>query len=214
MKVKAAKYPSNAQLKKKCGWKEIPLGGIITRPSSALENKTGTWRAFRPVIDEKKCINCDQCVEAFSQIVRAEVCRCGSGSRAIERQRHRAAKRQKCRTPVIIHGGFVQRDPRRVLGIEQCIQVPSGHVGFTMKGAEGKSRFRPHLGTEKRNLVVVRVEDMLHRPAPQLDRCGDVRGVNIVDFCHATCPRVILDLIGCEDLPTRGKSFQQDSSKA
>jgi len=59
---KKDEYPSNEQLKRKCGWKEIPLAGAITRPASALENRTGSWRAFRPVIDEKKCINCDFCV--------------------------------------------------------------------------------------------------------------------------------------------------------
>lgn len=55
-------FPSNEELKRKCSWKEIPIAGAITRRASALENKTGTWRAFRPVIDEKKCINCDLCV--------------------------------------------------------------------------------------------------------------------------------------------------------
>ncbi len=55
------KYPTKEQLKRKCGWKEIPIAGIITRAASALDNKTGSWRAFRPVIDEKKCINCAFC---------------------------------------------------------------------------------------------------------------------------------------------------------
>lgn len=58
----SGKFPSNEQLKRKCGWKEIPLAGIITRAASALENRTGSWRAFRPVIDEGKCINCAICV--------------------------------------------------------------------------------------------------------------------------------------------------------
>jgi pyruvate ferredoxin oxidoreductase delta subunit len=56
------KYPANEQLKRKCSWKEIPPGGIITRAGSALENKTGSWRSFRPVIDESKCINCSFCI--------------------------------------------------------------------------------------------------------------------------------------------------------
>ncbi|UCD03473.1 MAG: 4Fe-4S dicluster domain-containing protein [Candidatus Aenigmatarchaeota archaeon] len=46
----------------KCSWKEIPIAGVITRAASALDNKTGSWRAFRPVIDEKRCINCALCV--------------------------------------------------------------------------------------------------------------------------------------------------------
>ncbi len=55
------KFPTREQLKKKCGWLEIPKAGVITRAASALDNKTGSWRAFRPVIDEKKCINCGFC---------------------------------------------------------------------------------------------------------------------------------------------------------
>jgi len=55
------KFPQKEHLEKKCGWKEIPRGGVITRAASALDNKTGSWRAFRPVIDESKCINCGIC---------------------------------------------------------------------------------------------------------------------------------------------------------
>ena len=56
------KFPGKEQLGRKCGWKEIPPAGIILRAASALDNKTGSWRSFRPVIDEKKCINCEFCV--------------------------------------------------------------------------------------------------------------------------------------------------------
>ncbi len=55
-------FPTKEQLGRKLGWKEIPIGGVITRRASALMNKTGSWRAFRPVIDESKCINCSLCV--------------------------------------------------------------------------------------------------------------------------------------------------------
>ncbi len=57
-----AEYPTKEQLKRQCGWKEIPIGGVITRAASALDNKTGSWRAFRPVIDESKCIHCSFCI--------------------------------------------------------------------------------------------------------------------------------------------------------
>ncbi len=49
-------------MEKKKGWKEIPIGGVIENPPTSLKNKTGAWRAFRPVWDEKKCINCMICV--------------------------------------------------------------------------------------------------------------------------------------------------------
>jgi len=41
---------------------EIPIGGLITKAGSSKEFKTGNWRSFRPIIDEKKCINCMFCV--------------------------------------------------------------------------------------------------------------------------------------------------------
>jgi len=55
-------YPTEETIKKKMGWKDIPEGGMITKRASALMNKTGTWRAFRPVLDEGKCIDCALCV--------------------------------------------------------------------------------------------------------------------------------------------------------
>jgi len=54
-------FPTNEQLRKKVGWRKKPIGGVITRAGSALENKTGSWRAFRPVVDDKKCIDCGLC---------------------------------------------------------------------------------------------------------------------------------------------------------
>ncbi len=44
------------------GWKEIPEGGLIVEPHTSLENKTGTWRSFKPVWDPDKCIHCMFCV--------------------------------------------------------------------------------------------------------------------------------------------------------
>ncbi|MCD6470275.1 4Fe-4S binding protein [Candidatus Bathyarchaeota archaeon] len=45
----------------KLGWKSIPIGGCILEPGSAMKYKTGDWRAFRPVIDKERCINCLLC---------------------------------------------------------------------------------------------------------------------------------------------------------
>ncbi|MBU3933672.1 MAG: 4Fe-4S binding protein [Candidatus Omnitrophica bacterium] len=42
-------------------WKEIPIGGLIDKAGSAAEYKTGDWRTFRPVRDEKKCVHCLIC---------------------------------------------------------------------------------------------------------------------------------------------------------
>jgi pyruvate ferredoxin oxidoreductase delta subunit len=54
-------FPEERHLKAKAGWKEIPPGGLITTAGSSRLNKTGSWRAFRPVKDEKKCIHCFFC---------------------------------------------------------------------------------------------------------------------------------------------------------
>jgi len=45
----------------KPGWKSIPIGGVLLEPGSALKYKTGDWRAFRPIVDEAKCVNCLLC---------------------------------------------------------------------------------------------------------------------------------------------------------
>lgn len=42
-------------------WREMPPGGIIPVPKTSLLNKTGTWRALKPVINQAKCIKCLMC---------------------------------------------------------------------------------------------------------------------------------------------------------
>ena len=46
---------------KEKGWKDIPIGGCILEPGSAEKYKTGSWRTFRPLWDEEKCIQCLRC---------------------------------------------------------------------------------------------------------------------------------------------------------
>jgi pyruvate ferredoxin oxidoreductase delta subunit len=43
------------------GWKDIPIGGWITEPATAMTYRTGGWRIERPVRDESTCTNCLQC---------------------------------------------------------------------------------------------------------------------------------------------------------
>lgn len=47
--------------KKLKGWKELEVGAVITEAGSMASEKKGSWRAQRPVIDEKKCIKCGLC---------------------------------------------------------------------------------------------------------------------------------------------------------
>ena len=47
--------------RQKPGWKSLPIAGILLEPGSSTKYKTGDWRAFRPVLDEKKCVNCLTC---------------------------------------------------------------------------------------------------------------------------------------------------------
>jgi len=45
----------------KRGWKSLPLGAVVLEPGSSLKYKTGDWRAFHPVVDKEKCVNCLFC---------------------------------------------------------------------------------------------------------------------------------------------------------
>lgn len=45
----------------KAGYKGIPIGGVIDKPGTALQYKTGGWRSFRPEVDQDTCTNCLQC---------------------------------------------------------------------------------------------------------------------------------------------------------
>jgi len=40
----------------------MKLLGIVTRPGSSRENKTGGWRTMRPGIDAEKCTGCRTCM--------------------------------------------------------------------------------------------------------------------------------------------------------
>ena len=46
---------------KKPGWKKLPMAAVVTEPGSSRKYKTGDWRAFKPVVDTGKCINCLFC---------------------------------------------------------------------------------------------------------------------------------------------------------
>ena len=43
------------------GWKEIPIGGVITEAGNSDNYETGSWRAYKPILDTEKCINCLKC---------------------------------------------------------------------------------------------------------------------------------------------------------
>ena len=42
-------------------WKQIPIGGKITKGGTAKKFKTGNWKVLKPIRDEKKCIHCLKC---------------------------------------------------------------------------------------------------------------------------------------------------------
>jgi len=45
----------------KPGWKALPIGAVVLEAGSSLKYKTGDWRAFRPLVDKEKCVNCLLC---------------------------------------------------------------------------------------------------------------------------------------------------------
>src|SRR3990172_3600283 len=46
---------------KQKGWKDLPPGSVVLEGGSAVNFKTGSWRAFRPVWIEENCIQCMFC---------------------------------------------------------------------------------------------------------------------------------------------------------
>ncbi|MDX9821277.1 MAG: 4Fe-4S binding protein [Syntrophales bacterium] len=42
-------------------WQELNPGCMVFRPGSARDYHTGSWRAKRPIYDNKKCIKCGVC---------------------------------------------------------------------------------------------------------------------------------------------------------
>jgi len=43
------------------GWAKLPRAGAIMAAGNSVKFVTGTWRTFRPVWDEEKCIHCLTC---------------------------------------------------------------------------------------------------------------------------------------------------------
>lgn len=43
------------------GWKQLVRGGLVLEPGNSVENKTGTWRYQRPIIDWGICTHCMLC---------------------------------------------------------------------------------------------------------------------------------------------------------
>lgn len=48
-------------MKKAPGYKDIPIGGLILEAGNAEKYETGSWRTFRPIHDDEKCIHCLLC---------------------------------------------------------------------------------------------------------------------------------------------------------
>jgi len=42
-------------------WQDIPIGGVIEEAGCADEYVTGTWRTYKPIWHDEKCIQCLRC---------------------------------------------------------------------------------------------------------------------------------------------------------
>ena len=40
----------------------VSIGCVIKNPGNTRNNKTGSWRTFKPVLDKEKCIDCENCI--------------------------------------------------------------------------------------------------------------------------------------------------------
>ncbi len=43
------------------GYKEIPIGGIITEAGNSVKYNTGDWRSSKPIWTEEGCVHCLLC---------------------------------------------------------------------------------------------------------------------------------------------------------
>ena len=43
------------------GEKKINIGAIVYDEGNSVQNKTGSWRTFKPELDKDKCIRCFEC---------------------------------------------------------------------------------------------------------------------------------------------------------
>jgi pyruvate ferredoxin oxidoreductase delta subunit len=43
------------------GYRDIPLGGIITKGGSSVAYKTGEWRSMKPLWNKDGCVHCLIC---------------------------------------------------------------------------------------------------------------------------------------------------------
>ncbi|HMK54944.1 MAG TPA: pyruvate synthase subunit PorD [Methanobacteriaceae archaeon] len=40
----------------------VTIGASVKEPGSTRQNKTGSWRTFKPILDKDKCIDCGNCI--------------------------------------------------------------------------------------------------------------------------------------------------------
>lgn len=40
----------------------MAIGATVKEPGSTRANKTGSWRTFKPILDNEQCIDCDNCI--------------------------------------------------------------------------------------------------------------------------------------------------------
>jgi pyruvate ferredoxin oxidoreductase delta subunit len=45
----------------KKGWKDLPTGGVILDGGNSADYETGSWRSYRSIWYEDKCIHCLRC---------------------------------------------------------------------------------------------------------------------------------------------------------
>jgi pyruvate ferredoxin oxidoreductase delta subunit len=42
-------------------WRDEPIAGIVREPGTSRHYKTGSWRTYRPIHSDEKCIHCLRC---------------------------------------------------------------------------------------------------------------------------------------------------------
>lgn len=53
--------PSKFRMTAEPSISELPIAGVIPKPATSREYRTGEWRSFRPILDKSKCVRCGLC---------------------------------------------------------------------------------------------------------------------------------------------------------
>ena len=120
-----------------------------------------------------------QGVEPLAHVVGREQVERSADPAPVQRQGERAAVGEERGVGVLVDRVGRHGDAGGVLGVEQGVEMASGHVRLGVRAREAELRVGLDLRAEEGDVAVVGVEDVAHHPATKPDRAGQVGGVDV-----------------------------------